>query len=44
MQDYLPFRKVMKISRSEGDADGSGGLSTGEGLAGAGSEAGTFGR
>ena len=45
MQDRLPFRRAMRISRSEGDADGGGGgPSTGEGLAGTGSEAGTFGR
>ena len=34
MQDRLPFRKAMRISRSEGDADGGGGgPSTGEGIA-----------
>jgi len=33
MQDRLPFRKAMRISRSEGDADGGGGgPSTGEGI------------
>jgi len=33
----------MRISRSKGDADGGGGPSTREGLAGADSEAGTVG-
>jgi len=45
MQDRLPFRKAIGISRSEGEADnGVGGSSTGEGLVGIGSEAVTFGR
>ena len=41
MQDRLPFRRVIGISRSEGEADGGEGGP--EGLAGTGSEAGTFG-
>ena len=45
MQDRLPFRRAIGISGSEGEADGGGGgPSTGEGLAGIGSEGGTFGR
>ena len=45
MQDRLLFRREMGISRSEEDVDGGGGgPSTGEGMAGTGSEAGTFGR
>ena len=45
MQDRLPFRKAIRISRSEGETDGGGGgPSTGEKLVGIGSEAGTFGR
>jgi len=44
MQDRLPFRRVMDISRLEEDADGGGGPSTGEGLAETGSEVETFGR
>ena len=45
MQDHLPFRRTMRISRSEEDADSGGrGLSTDDGLAGTGSEAETFGR
>ena len=43
MQDGLPFQRAIGISRSEGETDG-GGPSTGEGLAGIGSEGGTFGR
>ena len=42
MQGRLPFRRVIGISRSEEDADDGGGPSTGEGLAGIGSEVGTF--
>jgi len=34
--DRLSLRRAMGISRSEGDADGRGGPSTGEGSAGAG--------
>ena len=45
MQDRLPFRRAIKISRSEGEADGGGGgSSTGDGLVGIGLKAGTFGR
>ena len=45
MQNHLPFRKAMRMSRSEGDADGGGGgPSTGEGIAETSSEAGTFGQ
>jgi len=45
VQDRLPFRKVIRILRSEGEADGGvGGPSIGGGLAEIGSEAGTFGR
>ena len=44
MQDHLPFRRAIGISISEGDVDGGRGPSTGEGIAGTGSEAGTFGR
>ena len=33
MQDCLPFRRAIEVSRSEGEADGGeGGPSTGEGL------------
>ena len=39
MQDRLPYRRAMGISGLEGDADGGGGPSTGEGLSGTGSEA-----
>ena len=41
MQNRLPFRKAMRISRSEGDDGGE--PSTEEGIVGTGSEAGTFG-
>jgi len=44
VQDRLSFRKAIGISRSEGEADGEGGPSTGEGLVRIGSEVGTFGR
>jgi len=44
MQDRLPFRRAIGISRSEGEADGGGGSSTGKELVGISSEAGTFGR
>ena len=45
MQDRLPFRRAIGISRSEGEADGGGGgPSIGERLAEISSEAGTFGR
>jgi len=45
VQDRLPVRRAIEISRSEREADGGGdGPSTGEGLAGIGSEEGTFGR
>ena len=44
MQDRLPFRRVIGISRSEVEADaGGGGPSNREGLVRIGSEAGTFG-
>jgi len=44
VQNRLPFRRAIGTSRSEGEAD-SGGVepSTREGIAGIGSEAGTFG-
>jgi len=44
VQDRLSFQRTIGISRSEEEADGGGRLSTGKGLAGIGSEAGTFGR
>jgi len=43
VQDCLPFRRAIEISRLEGEAAG-GGLFTREGLAGIGSETGTFGQ
>jgi len=39
VQDCLPLRRVIGISRSEGEADGGGGPSTGERLVRIGSEA-----
>ena len=44
MQNPLPFQRAIGISRSKGEADGGVGPSTGDGLAGTGLEAGTFGR